>query len=47
MLATILSSHDGDGATKPSWPQRDVDVESCWQVMPATALPGRLGCCAM
>jgi hypothetical protein len=29
MLITMLSSHDGDGAAEVTWPQRDVDVESC------------------
>jgi hypothetical protein len=27
----MLPSHAGDGAAKASWPQRDVDAESCWQ----------------
>jgi hypothetical protein len=30
MPVTVLSSHAGDGATKVTWPQHDVDVESCW-----------------
>jgi hypothetical protein len=31
MLATMLLSHDDDGATEASWPQREVDVESFWR----------------
>jgi hypothetical protein len=29
MLATMLLSHAGDGATMVTWKWRDVDVESC------------------
>jgi hypothetical protein len=29
MLMTILLSHAGDGAAKVTWPQHDVDAESC------------------
>jgi hypothetical protein len=28
---TMLSSHASDGAVEATWPQHDVDVESCWQ----------------
>jgi hypothetical protein len=42
MLATILLSHAGDGAAGVTWPQCDIDAESCWQqcyrVMLAMAL---------
>jgi hypothetical protein len=45
MLATVLLSHDGDGAIWATWLWRDVEAESCWRryyrVMLATALPGR------
>jgi hypothetical protein len=30
MPVTVLSSHAGDGATKVTWPQHDVDAKSCW-----------------
>jgi hypothetical protein len=43
----VLLSHAGDAATEVTWPQHDVDGESCWRqccrVMLATALPRRLG----
>jgi hypothetical protein len=29
MLAIMLLSHAGDGATKATWPRRDIDAESC------------------
>jgi hypothetical protein len=29
MLVTILPSHAGDDAAGVTWPQRDVDAESC------------------
>jgi hypothetical protein len=42
MLATMLSSHAGNGAAVVTWPRYDVDVESCWrhccQVILVTAL---------
>jgi hypothetical protein len=31
MLATVLLSHVGDGATEAIWPWHDVDAESCWR----------------
>jgi hypothetical protein len=31
MLVTVLLSHAGDGVAEVTWPQRDVDVESCWR----------------
>jgi hypothetical protein len=31
MLSTMLSSHAGDGATGATWPQCNIDVESCWR----------------
>jgi hypothetical protein len=44
-MATVLSSHASDDATGVTWPQCDVDVESCWwrccRVMLTTAIPGR------
>jgi hypothetical protein len=47
MLATMLPSHDGDGAAMVTWPWCDVDAESCWRqwwrVMLARALPRPLG----
>jgi hypothetical protein len=30
MLAMMLSSHAGDSVVEVTWPQRDVDAESCW-----------------
>jgi hypothetical protein len=30
MLATMLPSHAGDGATEATWPRRDINAESCW-----------------
>jgi hypothetical protein len=42
MLAIVLPSHVGDGAAGATWPQRDIDGESCWrqccQVMLVMAL---------
>jgi hypothetical protein len=42
MLAKMLLSHASDDAARATWPQRDVDVESCWRqsfrVMMAMAL---------
>jgi hypothetical protein len=31
MLAAMLLSHAGNGATGVIWSWRDVDVESCWR----------------
>jgi hypothetical protein len=31
MLATMLPSHDSDGATEATWSQHDVEAESCWR----------------
>jgi hypothetical protein len=31
MLAIMLPSHAGDDAVGATWPQRDVDAESCWR----------------
>jgi hypothetical protein len=31
MLAPMLPSHVGDGATEVTWPQRGINVESCWR----------------
>jgi hypothetical protein len=31
MLVTMLPSHAGDGATRATWPRRNVDVKSCCQ----------------
>jgi hypothetical protein len=51
MLATMLPSHVGDGATEATGSWCDVDAESCWRqcclVMLATALLRRLGRGAM
>jgi hypothetical protein len=51
MLATVLPSHPGNDTTKATWPQHDVDAESCWRwwcrVMLAMTLPRRLGHGAM
>jgi hypothetical protein len=30
MLATVLPSHAGDGDARATYPQRDIDVKSCW-----------------
>jgi hypothetical protein len=29
--ATMMSSHAGDGASRSTWPRRDVEAESCWR----------------
>jgi hypothetical protein len=26
-----MSSHAGDGAAEVTWPQRDVEANSCWR----------------
>jgi hypothetical protein len=31
MLTMVLPSHAGDDIAEATWPQRDVDVESCWR----------------
>jgi hypothetical protein len=31
MLATVLLSHAGDDVIRVTWPQREVDAESCWR----------------
>jgi hypothetical protein len=43
----MILSHVGDDVTGVTWPRRDVDAESCWRVMVATTLSGRLGRGAM
>jgi hypothetical protein len=45
MLATVLSSHAGDGAAKATWSRHDIDAEPCWRqccrVMLVTELSSR------
>jgi hypothetical protein len=47
MLVMALPRNAGNNTVEATWPQRDVDVEACWQqycrVMLATTLPGQLG----
>jgi hypothetical protein len=47
MLTTILPSHASNGAAEATWPQRDVDVKSCWRrccrVKLVTVLPSHAG----
>jgi hypothetical protein len=31
MLVKVLLSHAGNGTAEVTWPQRDVDDESCWR----------------
>jgi hypothetical protein len=30
MVAIMLSSHAGGGTAEVTWPQHDVEPESCW-----------------
>jgi hypothetical protein len=51
MLATVMLSHDGDGAVVVTRLRRDEDTKSCWRrchrVMLAMMLSGQLGRSAM